>query len=182
MSALLLLVALAISIAGVGYLCVTNVRRRRILGQDTSQDRRHVFAARALVWAPGLMLIVLGQTAGVVMWFAALTTIGWAIVAAPITTADIAARASERAVTEFRRLQDVVIDRIQVPRLPTFNLKLGTAKRDLSEERFIEQEQRIAALEARLAILEQRSDAVERDVLARPEMIVIEDQPRKEIA
>ncbi|MEM7188870.1 MAG: hypothetical protein AAF439_04595 [Pseudomonadota bacterium] len=169
MTTFLLLAALAISLVGVVQLTFTNPRRRRILGQDIKEEGRSVLRSRILVWAPGIALIVLGETAGVVMWFAGLTTIGWAIVSAPLTTGRIFADVTDRvrAALQWR-------PRIQIEWL---SFLPNSALRDAYQERFDAQERRIAELEARLATFEAQLPQPQDRIRARPEVVSITEQP-----
>lgn len=80
MTALLTLSALALTLLGLGYLTAGDPKRRRSF-KLRQVERRFLWPARLLVFAPGLALLVLGQGAAFVMWMGAATIAGWLIAA-----------------------------------------------------------------------------------------------------
>ncbi|MEM9139529.1 MAG: hypothetical protein AAGB15_06825, partial [Pseudomonadota bacterium] len=152
MTALITLLTVAISTAGLVHLTFTNPKRLRSLKRPPI-ERRYARLARAAVWTPGLLLAVMGETAALVMWLAALTTIGWALAAAPVTTG---AAMQSIAAAQLRRAGDAAFGVVwslgralsaltaRLPRLPLPSLPQRAAVATPDTTRIETLEQRVA--------------------------------------
>lgn len=80
MTAVLPLSAVAVTLLGLAYLTATDPKRRRAFKRPPP-SRRLVLPAFALVFAPGVALLVFGQGAAFVMWLGAVTVLGWLVAA-----------------------------------------------------------------------------------------------------
>ncbi|MEM9124945.1 MAG: hypothetical protein AAGB28_04150 [Pseudomonadota bacterium] len=81
MSGWFVIVMIAVSLTGLGYLARTDAKRRRIFGQIALHRRRFIWPARLAVFGPGLLLVGLGHWSGLMIWAGAVTTLGWAMAA-----------------------------------------------------------------------------------------------------
>lgn len=129
-------VAIAVSLAGVGYLAGTDPKRRRAfrLPPATGASPR---LGWALVLGPGLVLPFAAGGAGFTIWIGAVTVAGWAIAALP----------PERTA-ELGRGLERLRDRIAAwrPALPA----IGSGAPRQEDDRIAALETRIRALEAQL--------------------------------
>lgn len=69
------------SLTGLGYLAGTDAKRRRIFGQSVLNRRRFLWPARLAVFAPGLILLLIANWSGFMIWAGAITTLGWVLTA-----------------------------------------------------------------------------------------------------
>lgn len=76
------LAAILLSLAGIVALTVTDPKRRRVSGLPEAR-RRPLALASLLIFAPGIALLIAGQSAAFVMWLAAVPLAGWGIAALP---------------------------------------------------------------------------------------------------
>lgn len=77
-AALITLIAVAISLAGIGLLARCDPKRRRAAGLGPA-DAKQRQKALALVFAPVLLLAIVGQTSPFVLWIAIVSVAGWII-------------------------------------------------------------------------------------------------------
>jgi len=122
------LAAIAVSLAGVGYLAGTDPKRRRAFRLPPAA-RSSPRLGWALVLAPGVLLPFAAGGAGFTVWIGAVSVVGWAIAALP----------PERTARVGRRCAGLV------DRLAGFRL------RPPAHDRLAALEARIRALEAQLA-------------------------------
>ncbi|EKE78928.1 hypothetical protein P24_01215 [Oceanibaculum indicum P24] len=76
------LAAILLSLAGIVLLTATDPKRRRVFGLPDAKHRPAVLAC-LLILAPGVALLIAGQSAAFVMWLAAVPLAGWALAAIP---------------------------------------------------------------------------------------------------
>lgn len=76
------LLALACTLGGLGYLAVTDPKRRRVFGLE-ARARPFAWPARIAVFAPGLALAAAGAWAALTIWLGAATVSGWGLAALP---------------------------------------------------------------------------------------------------
>lgn len=144
MTSVAVIIALAVSVWGLWHLQSTNPKRLRSLKQEPA-ERRHAHVARLAVWAPGVLLVVLGQFSAFVMWLAALTVIGWALVAAPTTTFALVQRAWLAVLQPVLSHLAAIRDRLAA---------VVKSRHTVAEHKHLSDEN--AELRARLVALEQR--------------------------
>lgn len=124
--------AVAVSLAGVGYLAGTDPKRRRAFRLPPAA-RSNPRLGWALVLLPGVLLPFAAGGAGFTVWIGAVSVVGWAIAALP----------PERTALIGRRCAELV------DRLAGFRLRLP--ERLPADDRVAALEARIRALEAQLA-------------------------------
>ncbi len=150
MTAFVTVIATAITLAGIGWLAVTDPKRRRVFEMSDPARPRRTVPVVAAAFIPGIALLALGNGAAFVVWLGATTVFGWGIAA--LTPARTAALVS-RCVRVAAQLRAAVV-----------------ARRRMAD--------RIASLEARMAALEEavgrsggiRQDRNPRRAVAEPEM------------
>ncbi|WP_439515743.1 hypothetical protein [Oceanibaculum nanhaiense] len=76
------LAAILLSLAGIIVLTATDPKRRRVSGLPEAK-RRPAALANVLIFAPGIALLIAGQSAAFVMWLAAVPLAGWLLAALP---------------------------------------------------------------------------------------------------
>ncbi|MCH2395236.1 hypothetical protein [Oceanibaculum sp.] len=76
------LAAVLLSLAGIVLLTATDPKRRRVFGLPDAKYRPAAIAC-LLILAPGVALLIAGQSAAFVMWLAAVPLAGWALAAIP---------------------------------------------------------------------------------------------------
>lgn len=74
------LAAILLSLAGILVLTVTDPKRRRVFGLPDAKHRPAALAC-LLILAPGVALLIAGQSAAFVMWLAAVPLAGWGLAA-----------------------------------------------------------------------------------------------------
>lgn len=138
--------AVAVSLAGVGYLAGTDQKRRRAfrLPSAASANPR---LGWALVLLPGVILPFAAGGGGFTIWIGAVSVAGWAIAALP----------PERTAGLGRRCA-ALVDRLAAFR-PALPIRLPQASAAGADSRITMLEARIEALEAELA----RSRAPQQD-------------------
>lgn len=78
-----LLLLIALSLSGLGYLARTDPKRRRVHRLPPVSRRRFLWPARLATFAPGALLIAIGHWSGLMIWAGAVTTLGWVLAAIP---------------------------------------------------------------------------------------------------
>ncbi|MEL6206231.1 MAG: hypothetical protein AAFR47_13115 [Pseudomonadota bacterium] len=86
MNGLAILGLIGVSLAGLGYMAVTDAKRRRVFDLPAFTGRRWLWPARAAVFGPGLVLAAAGHWSGATIWAGAVTVLGWAMAALPPAT------------------------------------------------------------------------------------------------
>jgi hypothetical protein len=76
---ILTLLALTISGLSLVYLRASDPKLRRVYGLLRWGTKRYVNAALFVCFLPGLVLILLANFSAFIMWFAALSLVGWGI-------------------------------------------------------------------------------------------------------
>lgn len=71
------LMAIFISVLGIYRHLTTNLKRRHGMRQAAYEGNAYTALAWIVVIVPGLILLVIGQSAAFVMWLGALPIIGW---------------------------------------------------------------------------------------------------------
>jgi hypothetical protein len=76
-----ILTLLALSISGLSlvYLRASDPKLRRVYGLAGWGTKRHVNAALVVCFLPGLALILLANFSAFIMWFVALSLVGWGV-------------------------------------------------------------------------------------------------------
>ncbi|MEM7508379.1 MAG: hypothetical protein AAF415_16725 [Pseudomonadota bacterium] len=153
MIALLTLLALTVSSAGIAYLAATDPKRRRAFRQVELTAPRRTVLARIAVFAPGVALVTLGSAGPVVIWAGALTVFGWAIAAlSPLHIASIRALSTRVFGRLEQRLSRVRAAWAEARLNASTAVATRLAVRDPADrERIAALEKRVAALEAQLA-------------------------------
>lgn len=82
MTVIVTLAAIGLSLAGIVLLTATDPKRRRVFGLPDAKHRPAALAC-LLILAPGVALLIAGQSAAFVMWLAAVPLAGWALAAIP---------------------------------------------------------------------------------------------------
>jgi hypothetical protein len=90
------LIALAVSLAAFMYLRLTDPRTRQVYRLPPSSAKRHTGLAWGVSLLPGVALLLTGQNAPFVMWFAALPLLGWLVALPKSEAASVAATQSRR--------------------------------------------------------------------------------------
>ncbi len=70
--------ATAISAAALSHLAVTDPKRRRVFHLPAPR-RRHAGAAWAAAFAPGVVVAEVSGAGGLLVWFGAISVLGWAV-------------------------------------------------------------------------------------------------------
>jgi len=81
MNAVSVFALVALSLLGLGYFLKTDPKRRRTAGLPMFESRRLLWPARALLLAPGALLLVLGHWSGLAIWAGTVTVVGWVLAA-----------------------------------------------------------------------------------------------------
>lgn len=81
MTVILCLLAVAVTMAAISYLAVTDPKRRRTFGMPEPERPRRPWVGISAVFAPGLVLLLLGNGAAFVVWLGALSVAGWGVAA-----------------------------------------------------------------------------------------------------
>ncbi|MEM9248835.1 MAG: hypothetical protein AAGB05_09095 [Pseudomonadota bacterium] len=81
MSGLVIAGLTGLSLAGLGYMAVTDPKRRRVFRQPPLTGRRWLWPARVAVFAPAAVLVALGHWSGLMIWAGAVSVLGWAMAA-----------------------------------------------------------------------------------------------------
>ena len=148
MTGLLVVLALAMSIAGIFYLAMTDAKRRRVFGLAAVEVRRWVWPARCAVFGPGMLLAALGNMAGFVIWLGALTVLGWTVAALPPTRLREMQKSMNADLITSRDRRKSAIASLRS------RVAVSMAGTGMTFGR--EDPARLAALEARVASLEER--------------------------
>lgn len=88
------LLAVAATLAALGWLTATDPKRRRAFRLPEPGRPRRVRAALAAVFLPGLLLLGFGNGAGFAIWLGVVSVAGWGLAA---MTPSAAARLGDRA-------------------------------------------------------------------------------------
>lgn len=83
MSALILIASIAVTTLCIGDLARVNAKRRRVLGLPELAGWRLVWPKRIVLFAPGVLLLWLGDVSGFVIWLGAASVLGWILAALP---------------------------------------------------------------------------------------------------
>lgn len=73
--------ATAVSLLGLAYLAAVDPKRRRSFGLAAPRHPGLAMFVWPVVFLPGIVLLLLGQSAGFVLWFACVTVAGWRLAA-----------------------------------------------------------------------------------------------------
>lgn len=114
MYALIIIAALAASLAALIHLARTDPKRRRVFGLPEYQRKRRSRLLLAVLIVPGITLLATGDAAGFTIWLGALTVTGWGVAALdPQRSAAVGTRilgtgsnAWDRAVACFNTLRN----------------------------------------------------------------------------
>ena len=162
-------VLITLSLTGLGYLAVTDPKRRRSFGQPKLDGRRLLWPARSAVFGPGVYLTLIGHWSGLSIWAGAVTTLGWAMAAIrPDTYARLRTLLRARRAESLAKAQQISGQLLQLPaRLVPESLRawahtlprLKTASKGMNRPADIETlTARIAELEARVQAFARMAD------------------------
>lgn len=102
MSGLAAVPALAVTLVALGWLTVTDPKRRRAFRRPTFTGRRRVAVAWMVVLLPGVLLLATGEAAGFLIWMGAASVAGWAMAAIPPARAARIRRSLDRPLRRAR--------------------------------------------------------------------------------
>ena len=135
--------AVAITASALAYLAASDPKRRRAFRLTPWTRPRHSATAWCLALAPGLVLLLFDTAAGFVLWFGAVTVIGWSISAMNPARMGSLSQAAARVRHALReRLGRHILDR-----RPFRSRSSAKQKRrlDLLEQRVSQLESHLAA-------------------------------------
>ncbi|MEM8553503.1 MAG: hypothetical protein AAGF71_01620 [Pseudomonadota bacterium] len=174
MNSLLIWGTILVSMLGIGYLNLTDSKRRRSHQLEPVKTRRLLWPARALVFAPGVALIAMGHWAGFTIWLGALTVLGWVMVGiTPNTYRHIRSDMIALAVRARLQVADYLTPLSQIGALVSQKVstrlvgvslgsrRLGPTPADAALVKTLEA--RVAALEAQVRELEEKSSVTDGD-------------------
>ncbi len=141
----LTLTAVLVSAGAVAYLMATDPKRRRAFDRPEPVRGRSPWAASLILFLPGIVLGYLGNWSAFTIWFAAITVIGWGMVA-------VSPRQWTRAGNMLLRVNRAAAERVS---MSWARLRAYTRAVSALSKRFEAAEDRVAELERRVAGLEQ---------------------------
>ena len=152
-----------ISLEGLAYFAFTDPKRRRVAELPQNAVRPFIWLARAAVFLPGFILLLIADWSGLAIWAGMITVLGW--IMAAIQPADYARAVmwSRQRTTEVARFcSDYSKSAVPAARASAARLNKtisgaasGFAGNETAEEKMSVLQTRVAALEARLDQLEE---------------------------
>ncbi|MEM8790182.1 MAG: hypothetical protein AAGE80_01090 [Pseudomonadota bacterium] len=148
MTSFLTIIALLLSAVAAAYIAVTDPKRRRAFRQEQVTERTYLWPARLAILGPGVIFMLLGYWAAMVIWAGGVTVIGWGVAAtSPIHIAQFKSWASEVQAALSARIADARSD--VVARVKSANWSAGGRDAEIASLN-----ERIRELEAKVSMLE----------------------------